>query len=336
MFDEESVKLTCKDCDEDFKITENSSFVESVGHTYVECPNCHSHCELSINELPNKIAKEVKVAKAKEVKAAKAERETETDDVMMDDPKMSNKLLNFKIEYAPSFSLITINLNAGQKMKAETGAMVYMDPSVTLTTTAKGGLLGGLKRSISKESFFVNEFTTSTGGKIAFAPAYPGDIHHLTMYRGENWIISNGAYMASSISIDTDSKFQGFKKGFFSGESMFFLEITAEALSDVFLAAYGGIQEFNLGQGEVLILDNGHLVAMEGKVKYDVISLGGLKTTIFGGEGLVLKVTGPGKLLIQTRAPASLISWISGTLPGTTKAGTAVGAVGAIADILKK
>ena len=96
---------------------------------------------------------------------------------------------------------------------------------------------------------------------------------------------------------------------------MFFLQVTANALSDVFLAAYGGIQDFKLSQGEELILDNGHLVAMEGQVKYDVIRIGGLKSTIFGGEGFVLKVTGPGKLLTQTRAPSSLISWLSRMLP---------------------
>tara|TARA_Y100000031_G_scaffold150688_1_gene190517 strand:+ start:323 stop:727 length:405 start_codon:yes stop_codon:yes gene_type:complete len=127
------------------------------------------------------------------------------------------KDFNFEVVHSPSFSLLTVTLNAGQKIKAETGAMVYMDPSVTLTTSSKGGLLGGLKRSMSKESFFINEFATTTGGKVGFAPAFPGDIYHLVVETGENWVISNGAYMASSISINTDSKFQGFKKGLFSG-----------------------------------------------------------------------------------------------------------------------
>ena len=93
---------------------------------------------------------------------------------------------------------------------------------------------------------------------------------------------------------------------------MFFLECIATAPSDLFVAAYGAFETFELKPDESLILDNGHLVAMESSCRYDVKRIGGIKSTIFSGEGLVLKINGPGKVITQTRSPAAFISWIAG------------------------
>jgi len=223
------------------------------------------------------------------------------------------KDLRFEITHRPSFSIATVELRAGQTMKAEPGALVFMDPSIHLKPVT-GGLFGAFKRTLAREKFIINEFTTESGGRIGLAPSYPGDMAHVPMGTGDRWVVSSGGFMASSLGVNTSSKFQGFKKGFFSGESMFFLDVVAEKPSDMFLSAYGGLQEFDLGPGETLILDNGHLVALEGRCNYDIVKVGGLKATMFSGEGLVLKVTGPGRVLAQTRAPASFISWISGMI----------------------
>ncbi len=226
------------------------------------------------------------------------------------------KEFNFEILHKPEFSLLSVSLEPGQKIKAETGAMVFMEPSMELKTGAKGGLFGGFKRVLARESFFVNEFSSPKGGRIGLAPIYTGDMVHIPMEAGERWVISSGGYMASSLAIDTDSKFQGFKKGFFSGESMFFLECSATSPSDLFLAAYGAFEIFDLKPGESLLLDNGHLVAMESQIKYDVKRVGGIKSTMFSGEGLVLNVTGPGKLITQTRSPAGFLSWVGAHVGG--------------------
>ena len=221
--------------------------------------------------------------------------------------------IEFEISHGPSFSILTVCLHEGQKMKAETGAMVFMDTSVRLNPTT-GGVFGAFKRKLARESFIINEFESDSGGRLGLAPSYPGDMIHIAMRSGDRWVISSGAYMASSLGVKTDSKFQGFKRGFFSGESMFFLDATAESPSDMFLAAYGGLKEFNLDYGQDIILDNGHLVAMDSKCKYDIVKVGGLKASMFSGEGMVLKVTGPGKIITQTRAPSSLISWLGGMM----------------------
>ena len=95
MVDEESVKITCKDCDEDFLFFD-SSFVEQAGHKYIECPNCHSHYELSINDLPNKIAKEVKAAKAKE-KAKKLEESKPASEMSIEELEAAIKAKTAKV-----------------------------------------------------------------------------------------------------------------------------------------------------------------------------------------------------------------------------------------------
>ena len=231
------------------------------------------------------------------------------------------KEFNFEILHKPEFSLLSVLLEPGQKIKAETGAMVFMDSSMELKTGAKGGLFGGFKRVLARESFFVNEFSSQEGGRLGLAPIYTGDMAHIAMEAGEKWVIASGGYMASSLAVDTDSKFQGFKKGFFSGESMFFLEVSAGSASDLFIAAYGAFEIFDLKPGESLLLDNGHLVAMESQIKYDIKRVGGIKSTIFSGEGLVLNVTGPGKLITQTRSPAGFLSWVGAHVGGKGRGG---------------
>jgi len=104
-------------------------------------------------------------------------------------------------------------------------------------------------------------------------------------------------------------------KGFFSGESLFFLKATARETADLFIAAYGAFRSFELDPGEELLLDTGHLVAMDSSIQYNIRRIGGLKSTIFSGEGLVIELKGPGRVITQTRDPTYFISWLSALLP---------------------
>ncbi|MHC1592004.1 MAG: AIM24 family protein, partial [Candidatus Helarchaeales archaeon] len=133
---------------------------------------------------------------------------------------------------------------------------------------------------------------------------------------GDNWVVFSGGFMACSPKNDASTRFQGIKKGFFSGERMFFLDLLAEdGPADLFVAANGAFKRFELEKGESMIIDNGHLVAQEKSVQYEIKKVGGIKATIFSGEGLVVKLTGPGKVIIQTRNPSEFISWIDRMLP---------------------
>ena len=224
--------------------------------------------------------------------------------------------LNFEIKFTPMYSILEVNLEQGEMIRAEPGAMVSLSPNIELKTKkAGGGFFKTLKRTFAGESFFINEFMAQNGrGLIGFAAPYTGDLGHIPLEQGEQWVVSGGGYIASTVGLETDTRFEGLK-GIFSGEKMFFLKATAREPTDMFLTAYGAFRNFDLEAGEEFILDTGHLVAMESTVQYSIKRVGGLKSTIFSGEGLVLNVNGPGRVITQTRDPAYFVSWLTALLP---------------------
>jgi len=217
-----------------------------------------------------------------------------------------------EIKYSPSYSLAIVTLSAGEAIQAESGSMVSMSAGVEIETKAKGGILGGLKRSVlGGESFFLNTFTAPSGGQITMAPALPGDIQHMQM-SGETLLIQSGSYMASAPAIDIDTKWGG-SKTFFSSEGLFLLKATGAG--DLFVSSYGAIHEIDLGPGEHYTMDTGHMVAFGEGVGYEVRKVGGWKSTFLSGEGLVVDLTGPGKVYMQTRSPQGFLAWLIPQLP---------------------
>jgi uncharacterized protein (TIGR00266 family) len=220
-----------------------------------------------------------------------------------------------KIKYAPSYSLAIVQLASGEGVQVESGSMVSMSPGIQMETKSKGGLLGGLKRSVlGGESFFLNTFTAPNGGQITLAPALPGDIRHMQM-AGQTMFIQSGSYMASSPSIEIDTKWGG-SKTFFSSEGLFLLK--AAGTGDLFVSSYGAIHEVDLGPGEHYTMDTGHMVAFTDGVGYEVRKVGGWKSTLLSGEGLVVDLTGPGKVYMQTRSPQGFLAWLIPQLPKTS------------------
>ncbi|MFA4701785.1 TIGR00266 family protein [Pyrococcus kukulkanii] len=216
--------------------------------------------------------------------------------------------MEYKIEHRPSFSLLEIQLGPGEAVQAEAGAMVYMDPTVSLETKARGGIFGALKRSIlGGESFFVNVFRGP--GKVGFAPGYPGDIIGLEI--DGKLYAQSGAFIAASENIDIDVKFGG-TTTFIGREGVFLLEMRGKGM--VFLSSYGAIQKISLN-GESLIVDTGHMVAFTEGIDFTIKRVGGLKSTLFSGEGLVFEFRGTGDVYIQTRSLDGFLSWILPHLP---------------------
>ena len=220
--------------------------------------------------------------------------------------------MKYDILYRPVYSLLQVEMGAGESISAESGAMVTMTPNINIQTSAKGGLLSSLKRSmLGGESFFQNTFTCKDGkGVIAFGPSYMGDIEHIPL-TGE-WLVQGGSYLCSTPGLSIDTKFQGFK-GLVSGESLFFLRIFGQG--DLFISSFGAIHPIDLQQGEEVRVDTGNLVAFQQGVSYTVERVGGLKSTFLSGEGLVLRLKGPGKAYIQTRSPQSFAGWLYPLLP---------------------
>ena len=221
------------------------------------------------------------------------------------------------VEFNPSYSLLTIDLDAGESIKAEPGAMVAQQ-GVDMRTGmgGGGGLFGGIRRMMGGESFFVNTFTAErSGGWVSLAPPAPGDIGEFDLMPGTNLFIQSSSFLASTGNVQLDSQFQGFR-GFFSGESLFFLRAFAErGAGTVYYNSFGAIKEVAVVPGEELVVDTGHLVAFSDDVDYSIGKVGGIRSLIGGGEGLVMRFRGNGQVWVQTRNLAALAEKLTPFLP---------------------
>lgn len=221
--------------------------------------------------------------------------------------------IDYRILYRPSYSLAEVQLNPEQKITVEGGSMVYMSPNLEILTEAKGGVFGALKRSVlGGESFFMNTYTSRGGpGVIGLAPPLSGDVIYREL-NGETLFVTSGCYMASDPDVVIDTKFGG-TKTFFAREGLFLLKL--EGTGYTFMSSYGALHEVELKSGERFVVDTGHIVAFDHAVTWDVKRVGGLKSTLFSGEGLVAEFSGPGKIYTQTRSEDAFLSWLIPKLP---------------------
>lgn len=221
--------------------------------------------------------------------------------------------MEVKILYAPSYSMANVKLSPGENIQVESGSMVSMSSGVNIETKAAGGFMKALGRSLlGGESFFMNTFTAPPeGGEINIAPALPGDMFVVDI-AGETMLIQSGSYCASSPGVNIDTKWGG-AKSFFASEGLILLKASGQG--KVILSSYGAIHEIVLGANEKYIVDTGHFVAFEEKLGFQVKRIGGLKSTLLSGEGLVVELTGPGKALIQSRSIDAFLGWLMPKLP---------------------
>ncbi len=220
--------------------------------------------------------------------------------------------MDIEIIHRPSYSLAIAKLTPNERIRAEAGAMVSMSGGMNIETKAEGGLLKSLGRAVlGGESFFQNFFVApAAGGEVTLAPELPGDIAVIEMI-GNKLMIQSGSYMASESTIELNAKVS--VKAFMSAEGISMLEATGTGT--LLVSSYGAIYEKTLVAGETYIVDSSHLIAFDGTMGVQPKPVGGLKSTLFSGEGLVIELSGPGKIYIQTRSPQALINWIIPQLP---------------------
>lgn len=218
-----------------------------------------------------------------------------------------------EVLYRPAFSLAIVNLDPNESIQAESGAMVSMSADLAMETKAKGGILKSLARAaLGGESFFMNTFTASPrGGQISLAPSLPGDVIELNL-TNQSIFVQSGSYLASSTGISIDTTWGG-AKTFFAREGLILLKVGGTG--NVIISSYGAIHEVVLAAGEKYVVDTGHLVTFDSTINFVVRKVAGWKSTIFSGEGLVVELTGPGKLTIQTRSQDAFINWLIPKLP---------------------
>jgi uncharacterized protein (TIGR00266 family) len=224
--------------------------------------------------------------------------------------------MDHEITSRPSYAMVEVTLEQGESVLAEAGAMVRYSDGIELETNATGGFLTSLRRGLfGGESFFQNTFTASERGTVGFAPPLPGDIVHHRL-QGETLYVQSGSYIASDPELELETGFGG-AKTFFGSGGLFLLRLGGAG--PLFMSSYGAIETVDLTHGETVTVDTGHIVAFEESTDFTVRRVGGLKSTLLSGEGLVADFTGSGRIWIQTRSQDSFLAWLIPKLPRQTQ-----------------
>jgi uncharacterized protein (TIGR00266 family) len=240
--------------------------------------------------------------------------------------------MQIEVKYQPAYSLAIVRLEANESIQAEAGAMVSMSANLGIDTAMKGGVLGALTRTVlGGETLFANTFKAQGGpGEITLAPSPPGDITSLQMSQ-ETLFIQSGSFLAGAPEINLDIQWGG-ARTFFGSEGLFLLKATGSG--PVLLCSYGAIHKVTLDGRQPYICDTGHVVAFGERLTFDVRKVGGWKSTILSGEGLVCEFRGAGDLYLQTRSTQAFLSWLIPRIPGRTGGGGGI-AGGVLGNILR-
>lgn len=211
---------------------------------------------------------------------------------------------------------VVITLNEGESVRAEAGAMLYMTSAIEMETSAEGGLLSGLKRAFTSESFFVTNFNcTGPEGQVALAAPYPGKIVPLDLAETGNMVCQKDAYLASADDVELDVTFtKSIGSGFFGGEGFVLQSLQGDGMG--FIHVGGSVMKMELDEGQDIRMDVGALAAFQDGMDYDIEYVGGVKTALFGGEGMFYaRVSGPGTVYVQSMPFPDLVDRISRSLP---------------------
>jgi len=218
--------------------------------------------------------------------------------------------MKYEIKYQPSYAMLVVDLDQGEKIVGEAGAMTYMTSNIeVMTRRRERSILGTIGLSIlGRQSLFVNDYVATGGpGQLALGAAPVGDIQVIRVEPGRGFIVQKASYLANTDDIELDVKWEGFRKGLF-GQGLFMIKTYGSG--DLFLNTFGALDRHELGSGEEMIVDNFHLVAFSDTCDYTVKKFGGWKETILSGEGLVTHIRGPGEVYIQTKNLREFVDWL--------------------------
>lgn len=254
--------------------------------------------------------------------------------------------------FGEEMQLVEITLDPGEATVAEAGSFMYMDPGIQMETifgdashkSKSDGFLGKMlsagKRVLTGESLFMTLFANPTGKrqKVAFASPYPGRIIPMDLkHHGGTMYCQKDSFLCAAKGVAVGIAFQKrLGAGLFGGEGFILQKLEGDGLA--FVHAGGHVLTRELAAGEVLRLDTGCLVAFEPRITYDIQFVGGIKTALFGGEGLFFAtLTGPGKVFIQSLPFSRLASRIlaaASPVGGRKEEGSLLDHVGGLGRLL--
>lgn len=260
---------------------------------------------------------------------------------------MSSDVIDYKL-IGDDLQAVVVTLDPQEAVVAEAGAMMYMEDGIrmatTLDMTGSGGgifskLMSGAKRALAGDSFFVTMFANEAGTRrdVAFAAPYPGKIYPVQLREwGGTVLAQKDSFLCAARGTDVTIAFtRRIGAGFFGGEGFILQRLVGDGLA--FLHASGTLVERRLAPGETLRVDTGCLVAFEPSVGYDIEMVPGIKTALFGGEGLFfVRLTGPGRVVLQTLPFSRLADRIIAAAPRAggqrREEGSVLGALGGLLD----
>lgn len=246
-------------------------------------------------------------------------------------------VIDYKI-FGDDLQLVEIELDPGEGVRAEAGTMTYMENGIEMQTGTGGGLFQGFKRMVTGESFFITSFLNHSNAKsrVAFSAPYPGKVIPLNLAAlGGRFLCQKDSFLCAAQGTEIEIAFtKRLGAGLFGGEGFILQRLEGNGL--VFVHAGGTIIEKDLAPGETLRVDTGCLVAFAPTVDYDIQFVGGFKNALFGGEGLFLaKMTGPGKVFLQSLPLSRLADRLMAAAKVSTGAGESRGVAGMGGDLLK-
>jgi len=224
-----------------------------------------------------------------------------------------------------NLQMVVIELNPGEKVTAEAGALNHMSGNMRLEAKVRGGISRGFLRKIAGESFFMTEFTSMGGpGIVSFSGVVPGKIAALELDGSKEYYFQRGAFLAATEGIDISPGIaRRLGAALFGGEGIILEKISG--VGTVFIHAAGDFVEYDLKPGQVLKVDTGQLVGFESTVEYDIERIGGIRSMLFAGEGIFLAtMRGPGKVIIQSMNVRALANTLSRYSPRSSRSGFSV------------
>ena len=221
--------------------------------------------------------------------------------------------MQYEIQGSPSFTALHIVLDPGEKLLAQPGSMTSMDAGIELTAGLNGGFPKALTRKfLGGESLFRSQFknTSNRPQRLVITQNVPGDIRALELEEGLIWNLQPAAFLACEPEVKLGVAVAGFGS-FLAKEGFFKQQLSGPGIA--FYGGFGALVEKQV-EGEYIV-DSSHLIAYEPTLKLKIQMAGGLAASILGGEGLVLRLVGDGKIVIQTRSLKGLAGWLNPKLP---------------------
>ncbi len=223
--------------------------------------------------------------------------------------------MKWEIQSEGAFPILKCSLKIGEAIKAQAGTMMAMSDGLKITGKVDGGIGKAIGRLFSGESFFMQQAKAKEkDGWILFASKKPGGIGEIDIKPNTELMVQKDGFIAGTKDVEVSTKVQSLIKGIFGGEGLFIVKLSGKGKA--FIETYGSIHVIDVTEGEEIIVDNGHLIAWESTLDYDISKGGsGLISMITAGEGFVCKFKGHGKIWVQTRNPKSFASWLAQYLP---------------------